>query len=377
MKSHRSKVFFQILIGFAMICAPIADTAIAYSHWHCGDDNVRWPGPLPIIVWRAHTASFPAGSPLRTALNTANERWNEAPGNFWFLSKWNETYVGRGNDQNEMWFSANPLVIGFDPAVCWIRKSCSSDTIKEADIIFNPNVNWSTSTAQASMGAYGGSHRPWGTTAIHEMGHALGLAHEDDNYNVMGVDWNHIHANAGRVRWYPGEDAANGEVHLYGPTHSPNKNDVGVVHWKHSGSSKGYSTHTQCQIYKLDNTPVTREDFNGWQRYKVQNGNIYKVQFTYENNGYHHKTGVDVAYYISTNDNISTYDRLIGIATFPMKRNKPFTRTIDLRIPDNLTWGQTYYIGAIVDYKGAIPEFNEKNNATWIPIKIVKEISWP
>jgi hypothetical protein len=39
--------------------------------------------------------------------------------------------------------------------------------------------------------------------------------------------------------------------------------------------------------------------------------------------------------------------------------------------------GQTYYIGAIVDYKNAIPEFNEINNATWIPIRIVKEIVWP
>ena len=377
MKSYRSKLFIQILIGFAMICGPIADTALA-THWHCGDDNLKWPFPLHLIGWRAGKNSFPPGSPRRTALNIANARWNEAPGQFMFyVRNWGEQYVGLSNNQNEMWFSTNQGLLDDAPAICYTRYSCWSDSILEADIIFNANVAWSTSATQASQTPYGGSRRPWGTTAIHEMGHALGLAHEDDTYNVMGQDWDHIHANGGVVRWYAGEDAGHGEVHLYGQTWTANKNDVGVVHWKHSGHSGEYSTHTECQIYKLDDTPVTREDFNGWQRYKVQDGNIYKVQFTYENNGYYHQTGVDVAYYISTNDLITTNDRLIGLATFTMKRNRPFTAAIHLEIPEDLTVGQTYYIGAIVDYKGAIPEYNERNNATWIPIKIIKEITLP
>ncbi len=249
--------------------------------------------------------------------------------------------------------------------------------IQEADVVFDADVAWSTSKSQATKSAYGGSRRPWGTTAIHEMGHALGLAHEDDTYNVMGQDWDHIHAMNGVVRWYVGEDAGNGEVHLYGKTNTTRKNDLGVTHWKHSGSHKGYSTHTECRIYKLDDSPVTRVDFNGWKRYNVQNGNIYKVQFTYENNGYYDQKAVDIAYYISTDDCITIVDRLIGLATFDMNRNKAFTLAIHLRIPEDLTVGQTYYIGVIVDYQNTLLEFDHGNNATWIPIRIIKEMVWP
>ena len=376
MKSHRPKVFFQILIGFAIICAPIADIAIAYTHWHCGDDNLKWPGEK--IRWRAGKNSFPSGTHWRTALLWANNRWNEAPGEFVFLNPiWGEQYVGRGNGENEIWFSRDQGLLKKKPARCFIRYSCWSDTIQEADVVFDADVAWSTSKTQASKSAYGGSRRPWGTTAIHEMGHALGLAHEDDTYNVMGVDKNHIHAMNGVVRWYAGEDAGNGEVHLYGKTNTTRKNDLGVTHWKHSGSHKGYSTHTECRIYKLDDSPVTRVDFNGWKRYNVQNGNIYKVQFTYENNGYYDQKAVDIAYYISTDDCITIVDRLIGLATFDMNRNKAFTLAIHLRIPEDLTVGQTYYIGVIVDYQNTLLEFDHGNNATWIPIRIIKEMVWP
>ncbi len=378
MKSHRQKVFFQILIAGAMICGPIADSALAHTHWHCGDNNLKWPGLVPSIAWRAGKNSFPPGHPRRTALTTANARWNEAPGKFlFFVRNWGESSVGRNNSQNEIWFSGNQGLLDGAPARCFTRYSCWSDTIKEADIVFDANVAWSTSIAQTSQSPYGGSRRPWGTTAIHEMGHALGLAHEDDTYNVMGQDWDHIHTNNGKVRWYAGEDAGNGEVHLYGQTLTSPKNDVGVVHWKHLGHSGEYSTHTQCRIYKLDNSPVTRESFNGWGRYLVEANHVYQVQFTYENNGYHHQTGVKVAYYISTNDWISTYDRLIGLGTFKIKRNKAFTSAIHLRIPWDLTLGQTYYLGAIVDYTGSIPEYNETNNATWIPIRIIIEMVLP
>jgi hypothetical protein len=42
-----------------------------------------------------------------------------------------------------------------------------------------------------------------------------------------------------------------------------------------------------------------------------------------------------------------------------------------LTIPGDLTVGQTYYLGVIVDYTGQYFEFSEINNATYIPIKII------
>ena len=374
MKSYKSEILLAIMIGCVLACPQAAH---AYTHLHCGK-NIEVVGAH--IGWRAGNNSFPSGSIRRTALHTANQRWNETPGVFTFsVSKWGDKHVGRGNDQNEIWFSTNSGLLGTDPAVCFTQIVCSpfSDEITEADIVFNANVPWSYSTDRRHLGPYGGLGRPWGTTAIHEMGHALGLKHEDDTYNVMGDDRNHIHVNSKTVRPYAGEDAANGAFHLYPNIFYDRKDDLSVVHWKHIGHSGEYSSHGPCEVYHLDDRPVASEDFDGWVRYKVEPGKIYRVEFTYENNGYYHQAGVKVAYYLSTSDVISTLDRLIGLAEFTMKRNKAFTHAIDLRIPHDLPWGQTYYLGAIVDYKGSIPEYCETNNATWIPIKTVKEISWP
>ncbi|UCG56243.1 MAG: matrixin family metalloprotease [Phycisphaerales bacterium] len=376
MESYKVAAFFKMLTVLGMICGSITDKSPASTHWHCGNSNLKWPSHY--ISWRAGTNSFPPGSPRRTALKFATHRWNEAPGGFMFYAEnWGDQHVGRGNGQNEIWFSTNASLLNGAPAVCFTEYSCSSSDIEEADVVFNNNVAWTTSDEQTANSPYGGPRRPWGTTAIHEMGHALGLAHEDDTYNVMGQDWDHIHANNGEVRCYVGEDAGNGEVHLYGQTLSTLKNDVGVVHWKHTGHSGEYSTHGPCGIYHLDYSGVTGDYDTGWKRYKVTAGQVYKVQFTYENNGYYHQTGVQVAYYISTNDWITTYDRLIGVSTFTMKRNKAFTHAIDLLIPYDLTLGQTYYLGVVVDYTESIIEYCEKNNATWIPIRIVLKARLP
>jgi len=106
----------------------------------------------------------------------------------------------------------------------------------------------------------------------------------------MGRGWEHIHANAGEVRHYAGEDAGNGAVHLYGKTQTIHKNDLGVTQWKYWSAAGEYSNHAICRIYKTDDSAVAREDFNGFKRYKVKAGHEYKVQFTYENNGYYDKS---------------------------------------------------------------------------------------
>jgi hypothetical protein len=319
--------------------------------------------------------SFPANTSWRTALTTANARWRQAPGDFkFYVRNFDEKYVGRKNGQNEIWFSKNNNDLhGGKSAVCWARWNCSGSNhkLKEIDVVFNADVAYSKTNTQSNKWPYGGQYRPWGTTALHEFGHALGLYHVNYTYNIMGRDYEHIHANNGQVRHYAGEDAGNGEVHLYGKTQTTHKNDLGVTHWKYWSAVGEYSNHGICRIYKMDGSAVSREDFNGFKRYKVKAGHEYKVQFTYENNGYYDKSDVNVAYYISTNHNITTEDTQIRTLTMNLNRNKVYTTTRRVTIPSYLNVGQTYYLGVIVDHTGSITEFCETNNATYLPIRIV------
>ncbi len=363
----------KLFIGLVTVCLAACNAVHAYSHYHCSnnDRNIRWSDHN--VNWRAGKNSF-ASTAWRNALTTANSRWNEAPGDFTFgIRNWGEKYVGRSNSQNEIWFSSKSSLLDGAPAICYWRYYCAGTSHKmlEADIIFNTNVSWSTTDTQSNKTPYGGSLRPWGATALHEMGHALGLGHVNYTYNIMGQDWNHIHANNGIVRHYVGEDAGHGAVHLYGRTKTTHKNDVAVTHWKYRDAGGEYSRHEPCRVYHNDNTAVAREDFNGFKRYLVKAGQTYKAEFTFENNGYYDQSGVNVAHYISTNDNITTADTRIRTGTMTLNRNKVYTTTHTVSIPADLTVGQTYYLGVIVDYTGSITEFAENNNSTYLPIRII------
>jgi hypothetical protein len=357
-----------------MVLAASNPAVHAYSHLHCNGNNLRWPDHE--INWRAGQNSFPEGSSWRTALTTANSRWNQAPGDFTFgIRNWGEEHLGRSNSQNEIWFSDNQDVLDGAPAICYTRYICFlgiRDYI-EADVIFDADVDWSTSTSVWSKRGYGGDFRPWGTTALHEMGHALGLKHVDYTYNIMGEDWTHIFSNGDDVRHYVGEDAGSGDVHLYGQTDNVNKDDLAVTHWKYGSADGAYSEHIPCRIYNLDDSNVSREDevADGFKRYLVRAGESYKVQFTFENNGYFDHEDVDVAHYVSTNRWISTGDTRVRTGTMTLNRNTVYTAKHTITLPDDLVVGGIYYVGVIVDYTSEITEFINSNNATYLPIRIV------
>jgi hypothetical protein len=216
---------------------------------------------------------------------------------------------------------------------------------------------------------YGGSFRPFQTTAIHELGHALGLAHTNNTYNIMGTDWTHIHANGTTARSYLGEDAANGVVYLYG-TSGSTLEDLGVTHWKYLGTSGEYSTHQKTRVTNSSGGALPTFTVSGETGYYVSKGQVVRLELTYENNGKTTQSSSDVRFYVSTNNTISTSDTLLGSTTFSLGRNTVMTTSNSLTIPSSLTSGVTYYLGAVIDADGSLGEMTEGNNATYLPIRI-------
>lgn len=365
----------KITVAVATFTLLADNVAQAYHYYKCSNNNKKIVWPDKELRWRAGKNSFPSGSPWRDALVNANNRWNQAPGKFTFgIRNWGEKYVSRGNSQNEIWFTSSQSKLDGAPATCYRRALCSGNTAKwlEKDILFDANRKWSYGLNMDTKIAYGGDWRQWHSTALHEMGHALGLAHTNNTYNIMGSDQTHLHANDGKVRYYPGEDAGNGEVFLYGKTGNSKPNDLGVSHWKYGDKDGEYSVHWWTWLYKEngeDSAPFEELGENKW-RFLLKRGSKYKVQFTFENNGYYDKSDVKTAWYLSTNRNITTKDRLIRTGTLTLNRNKVYTAKHTITIPNDLQVGDVYYIGVIVDYTNNITEFSGTNNATHLPVPL-------
>jgi hypothetical protein len=334
--------------------AYIAEAYVTHGRWSSNQ-----------ITMRASSVSFPSGSSYRTALQTVANRYFNNPSQMWFSQLYDDTSVSFNNGQSEVWFTSDS---SYSPAWTFWWYDFWTGKIKEADIVFYNGVSYTTSMTKTSLWPYGGASRPFETTAMHEYGHAAGLQHEDDEYNIMGQDWTHIHCNGQTCRSYVGEDAADGLVALYGVV-SSGFEDLSVTLFKYTGASGGYSQHGLCKMFSTAGAELAWASFNGQRRYNVNKGQQVKVEFTYENNGRSTQTR-RAGFYLSSDSTITTADTLLATQNFTLSRDGVFTSQTTLTIPSWLTSGTTYYLGVIIDDNAGLAEVDEANNAAYHIIRV-------
>lgn len=358
-------------MALAAICV-LTHQASAYSTWSCLGEKMKWSSNS--VTMRLASNSF-SNSSWRSSMTTAISRVNQNPSRFRFSSSYPDSSVAVDNGQSEAWFTSNQSLLGGAPARAFVQMDCidywifgTDVEITEADVIFDNQRPYTTTMSKTSLWPYGGGSRPFQTTAIHELGHGAGLAHTNNTYNIMGQDWTHITANGATARSYLGEDAAHGLVYLYGTTGS-SAEDFAVTHFKRVGASGQYSTHDKTVLRTSSGGALSSFTSGGERVYRVNRGQTIRLELTYENNGKTRRTE-DLGFYVSTNNYISTYDRLIGTRSLDLGRNTVYTTWHYVTIPTNLTRGANYWLGAIIDRNGSLSEMTEANNATYVPIRI-------
>lgn len=361
MKLHRKLL---LLAACALGASTVAAPARA---WYPAYANAKWPGNGIMFYINP---SMQANQPWAVqAIQEVQGRWYDQPSNFGISTGIDDDFTSAtGNGESEIAFTYDwALLCGNGADGCAHLYWDGGSTLTEADIYFDAGQTWTTSTTKTAGWAYGGWARYFQPVVAHEVGHAANLAHENRFYNVMGCEWNHVYTNGANAYAYVGEDATTGARSIYG---NWSGSDVGVVHWKRDPATVGeYSGHMRTVIYDANMNVLPSIQEGAEPYFKVSKGQTINVEFTFENNGDAYQSRV-VRYYLSTNDLITTIDTHLGGYWMNLYPDTPFTSALTITIPSNLTAGQKYWIGVIVDADGALAEFNENNNAAYVGIKV-------
>jgi hypothetical protein len=335
------KIRSATLVALSTLAAGMANAA----GWNTCNGNVQhWNSGWTNMY--ISTTSFPAGSTWDARLQDAMWHWNNVGGSGFNF------YVGRdtdgshssGNGVNEVYMTGTED--GSALAVTFTRSHCywlfgTQNGLDEADVSFNANLAWSLDPFD-----YGNPSGPpynFELVALHELGHALGLNHEDRWMATM----NSIYPNSGTLGYYkevdPLADDRAGARILY--PDGTTEVDVAGSAFKHTGSGTS----------GLVSSPSS-----------AARGSTVTIEYTFSNQGTATQS-FDIGFYLSTNDYISTGDTLLGMnygAWAGSGVQATYTRT--LTIPSWVTPGY-YTLGFLLDPNGTVAEKNETNDNQPMP----------
>jgi hypothetical protein len=332
------------------LAAPMCGEAQAYTFAATCEEGLplRWQDApvIPTVRMGINRTDFPEGSSWDARLQTAMSRWNSVKGSdLTFLVASDTNGVRYGNDVNEI-YTGNS---GFGPGVLAVTKirghsywyfgtRCVFD---EADIVFNSNISWSTD-AYSYATPYFAPYSFEGV-ALHELGHALGLGHMNATLATMSDTYPGPGPLGAVKEWTPVGDDRLGVRVLY--PDGTSESDLATSPLKRTG--EGTSALVSSPLF------ATR-------------GSSIPIEYTVSNLGTSSQT-FEVGFYLSTNSNISTIDRLLGTTAgvqLAPGRTRTYSRT--LYIPTSVAPG-TYHLGLIIDPDRVAADEHRGNNTGNMP----------
>ena len=301
---------------------------------------------------------FQAGNDFDTAMQEALNYWNDVRGtNFSF--NWDRDSGDCEDNEDEksvVCFLDNiPGALG----VTAYRFNGITHHVIETDIMFTRNADWvpHLSYEDAELRPHDWDSQPsFYGVALHELGHSLGLDHNQfPDYSLMNDGF----YNTGEHHLW-GDDKAG--VRARYPSGSTRYN-ARVTNWRKM-EQEVWET-TGISLRPVD--PVTPNVV-----LFPPSGQI-RVEFTMENAGTSDMWNVDLNAYLSTDTEITGTDRLLDTRSGHLPYHSALSFFWDIELPLDLTPG-SYYVGYIID---ANDDYNEGNHewdnsiASYAPLSII------
>lgn len=336
------------LLGLGFATSTFAwDFPKCRSNFRCWDSNSIW--------WSAGSGHFAPGSAPQAAAEAARAAWNGAPAtNFRFNFSYDPaTTYSTCNGTHSLLMTNGYGWNGELGVTLRCYKACVwpfwGGKIDDADILFNPAWAWSYAQNPDPLDLefdeiFGRFN--FGLVAIHEMGHALGLNHEDDVMATM----NTFYPNGGPISQnffvQPHSDDVEGDRAGYGTPNSARDQAASGYRWAWA---------TNGTVSGVSATPLVAPGV-------AYRNNVTPFPFTVENRGAVHEGGFTTRFYLSTDRTVTTADHFLGSSVLALSRGQIVTSTASVVVPNSVPVG-CYFFGYITDPDGTAGETDEGNNA--------------
>lgn len=340
-----------IALVFLMSILSVAEEVEAASWRTCGGEKRTWNGNSATMS--LSTTSMPIGGTWDRETQYMMSEWTDVAGsNFEFkVGRDTNGSSAHRNNVNEVNFIYEPnesyiATTHYRYDYCfWFFGSIIGGEYEEMDIHFNTRWQWTTAPYR------GWNAQPYNfqLTMLHELGHALGLLHQDGLLSIMNTRYPFGGPNGHFNQVEPHADDREGLKILY--PDSSTEIDIAVSRFRNTGASV-----TANEVYTvIGGEAPTRSVAMGIQ---------HSIEYTMENLGTQAEV-IDIKFYISTNSYISSFDTYLGTTRWNVSAGRSMTFKQRITVPMSLPPG-TYYVGYLVEINDAtgtlIPDDTSDNN---------------
>lgn len=363
---RKSARFASLIIAIGAVIAAIGPDATAYTSSTC---NGKIVGAQNLITFEIDRCFTPAGSAKESVLNHGRDRWNNLTGmldRFAYVNgdsncfidhlNWNgisEIAVVPANDPNL--HGAYGMFIGrYNPCESPFGSGKDGRLIEGDLVVSNAFTTSALDPLNADLGAR--------EIAVHELGHALGMGHDDPGTLSVMCNTTAPSAACGKL--------ANRNIHGSSVSRAETRmtDDTKFALTFHASSQPGGKDPAVSPWKIVSNVPTLNVDTT----VSRCPGQTFSMPVTLLNNGKINITSSDPALVrtvLSTDTTISSSDTVAAQWSFwahsGVQGHIIRTTTVPALGPG------TYHVGVVVDYTNAIAETDEYNNAVRVNVKVV------